>query len=133
MKQSEGARYIYTFVSLPEFAALRKQIQSNLAVFPPQEALLFFISINEAVNNALFHGNNSDNNKRVILTLITLKKEVQVIICDEGNGFSCSEVQCSNLSSEKGRGLDFIKYGTDNFQYNAKGNELTLIKSFSSK
>lgn len=134
IKRLDVAQYIYQFSSLHDFVSLREQIQSKLAVLSPKEATLFFMSINEAVNNALFHGNKEDTSKKVILTLSTLTEKIQVVICDEGDGFSSSQVQCSDpLAEECGRGLAFIKYGADSCQYNAKGNELTLVKCFSSE
>lgn len=129
MKRSEITQYIYPFSSLHEFAVLREEIQNKLTVLPPPDARLFFMSINEAVNNALIHGNKEDTSKTVTLTLIPLAAEIRVVICDEGEGFTGSEVSCSDpLAEECGRGLAFIKYGTDSFQYNDKGNKLTLIK-----
>lgn len=134
MKRTEIAQYIYPFSSLHEFAAVREKIQSKLTVLSPPAARLFFMSINEAVNNSLFHGNQEDPNKKVILTLITLAEEIRVVICDEGNGFACSEVSCSDpFCEEGGRGLAFIKYGVDHYHFNAKGNEITLIKGLTNK
>ncbi len=134
MKRPEIAEYVYPFSSLHEFAALREKIQSQLTGLAPQAARLFFMSINEAVNNSLFHGNQEDTSKKVTLTLMTLAEEIRVVICDEGSGFAYSEISCSDpLCEEGGRGLAFIKYGVDSYQYNAKGNEITLIKSLACK
>jgi anti-sigma regulatory factor (Ser/Thr protein kinase) len=134
MKRSEMVQYNYSFSSLHEFAAIREKIQSHLTILSPQAAQLFFMSINEAVNNSLFHGNQEDTNKKVTLTILTLAEEIQVVICDEGKGFAYSEVSCNDpLCEEGGRGLAFIKYGADSYQYNAKGNELTLIKGLAIK
>ena len=129
MTEPKVAQDKYQFSSLHDFAALREQLQTKLSVLPPQAASLFFMSINEAVNNALFHGNNQDENKKVTLTWMNFAEEIRIVICDEGEGFIRPDLTCSDLlCKECGRGLNFIEYGADSYQYNSKGNELTLSK-----
>lgn len=133
MTEHKVAQDKYQFSTLHDFAALREHLQTKLSVLPPQAASLFFMSINEAVNNALFHGNNQDENKKVTLTWMNFAEEIRIVICDEGEGFTPSNLICSDLlGKECGRGLNFIEYGADSYQYNAKGNELTLSKRLAS-
>ena len=120
---------MYCFSSLGEFATLREQIKEELVRTSGQDASHIFIAINEGVNNAIFHGNKEDHSKRVSLRIEELPNEVKVIILDEGDGFSRQEKrQDVEWSAENGRGFEIIQYCVDSYQFNALGNELTLIK-----
>ena len=45
------------------------------------------VSVTEAVNNAIVHGNKEDKNKKVRLALKQNKKSVRFVVEDEGVGF----------------------------------------------
>ncbi|MBP2643030.1 MAG: putative anti-sigma regulatory factor, serine/threonine protein kinase [Firmicutes bacterium] len=121
---------VYCFSTLDEFTMLRAQIKLELASLSESEANLFFVSINEAVTNAIFHGNKSDKSKKAWLRITCSGQEICVVVQDEGEGFSRAGVadEDEDIFKESGRGLKFMEYGTDLCQYNEKGNEVTLIK-----
>ena len=50
------------------------------------------ISVTEAVNNAIVHGNKEDKAKKVELYLKQSKKSISFIIKDEGPGFDESKI-----------------------------------------
>ena len=62
-----------------------------------EEALLSNISIciDELLNNALIHGNDLDETKRIFVKIVFGQEKVEVSVEDQGNGFDCK-----NLISE---------------------------------
>ena len=89
------------------------------------------ISVTEAVNNAIVHGNKEDKAKKVELYLKQSKKSISFIIKDEGPGFDESKIpdptSPKNLDNIKGRGVFLIKNLTDNVKFRKKGSEVELV------
>ena len=89
------------------------------------------ISVTEAVNNAIVHGNKEDKAKKVELYLKQSKKSISFIIKDEGPGFDESKIpdptSPENLDNIKGRGVFLIKNLTDNVKFRKKGSEIELV------
>ena len=89
------------------------------------------ISVTEAVNNAIVHGNKEDKAKKVELCLKQSKKSISFIIKDEGPGFDESKIpdptSPENLDNIKGRGVFLIKNLTDNVKFRKKGSEIELV------
>lgn len=67
------------------------------------------VATTEAVNNAIIHGNQSNPEKNVTVKAVIRKNYLIVSVCDEGDGFSPSEIPNplaeENLLKESGRGL----------------------------
>lgn len=67
------------------------------------------VGTTEAVNNAIIHGNKSDPDKYVTVTVQIRKHYIIVSISDEGGGFNPEEIPNpldeENLLKESGRGL----------------------------
>lgn len=89
------------------------------------------ISVTEAVNNAIVHGNKENKEKKVELYLKQNKKSISFIIKDEGLGFDESKIpdptNPKNLNNIKGRGVFLIKNLTDNVTFRNKGSEVELV------
>ena len=89
------------------------------------------ISVTEAVNNAIVHGNKEDKAKKVELYLKQSKKSISFVIKDEGPGFDESKIpdptSPKNLDNVKGRGVFLIKNLTDNVKFRKKGSEVELV------
>ena len=120
---------MYCFSSLAEFSMLREIIKAELVRISGKEALGVFIAINEGVNNAIFHGNKEDCNKKVYLSMEELSSEIKIVIRDEGCGFIKAEISdTTSLFDEHGRGFEIIQRYVDSYELNGLGNELTLIK-----
>lgn len=75
------------------------------------------ISLTEAVNNAIIHGNENDENKFVRVNCEERKQEVVIRISDEGRGFNPHEVADptlpQNLDCCGGRGVFIMKQLSD--------------------
>lgn len=90
-----------------------------------------YLATIEAVNNAIIHGNSSDINKNVCITISNFVNKIIVEIKDQGNGFNYKIVsdptQPSNISRESGRGIFIMKQYADKVKFNDLGNEVKLI------
>jgi serine/threonine-protein kinase RsbW len=88
------------------------------------------ISLTEAVNNAIHHGNNLDESKFVIVQTGYQGSKLMVSISDEGRGFDPSAVAdptCSeNICECGGRGVFLIKQLADEVHYLNNGSTVRL-------
>ncbi len=87
--------------------------------------------LNEAVTNAIYHGNKQDPNKKVYVNLdVILNKRLVFTIADEGNGFEFNNIpdptDVENLEKLTGRGVFIMKRLADQCIYNTRGNEVEL-------
>ena len=90
-----------------------------------------YLALNEAVNNAIQHGNKYDINKSVKITFQHVNNLYQFIVEDEGIGFDISKIQdptCNELlHKESGRGIFIMKKYSDGVEFIDKGNIIKLI------
>ncbi len=84
------------------------------------------ISLTEAVNNAILHGNCSDTSKKVnIHTTVVNGKGLSLEVMDEGCGF-CHETlpdptHPENIETVGGRGVFLIKQLADKVEFSSNG------------
>lgn len=100
----------------------------------PSHAPLLEIAVNEAMNNG-YHSSG-----RIELKLKCMGRKLIIRVKDDGPGFSTEEVNVQLekniyeekfekiLESEGGRGILLMKLFCDKVIYNAKGNEVLLMK-----
>jgi len=90
------------------------------------------IILTELFANAIYHGNQGDHSKRVIIGHIIDKKRVTISILDEGAGFDPALVPDptlpENLVKDCGRGLYIVKNYADSMEFNQTGNRVTITK-----
>lgn len=89
------------------------------------------ISLDEAVRNAIEHGNNFDQTKKVSLAFRTGKGELVFSVSDEGNGFSMESIPdptdpTTEAGLEVGKGLFLMKQLSDSLALNDSGNTISL-------
>lgn len=89
------------------------------------------VSVTEAVNNAIVHGNKEDKNKKVRIGLKKNKKSVRFIVEDEGNGFDVNNLpdptNPKNLEKVKGRGVFLIKSLSDKTTFKHGGRVVEML------
>ena len=89
------------------------------------------VSVTEAVNNAIVHGNKEDKNKKVRLVLKQNKKSVRFIVEDEGMGFDHNTLpdptNPKNLEKVKGRGIFLIKSLSDKTTFKQGGRVVEML------
>lgn len=89
------------------------------------------ISVTEAVNNAISHGNKYDENKIVTIeSRLNNPCSISIFVKDQGDGFDFNNVSdptsFENLFSENGRGVFVMKNLADKITYYEKGNIVEL-------
>jgi len=89
------------------------------------------ISLDEAVRNAILHGNNFDEEKSVTLSFSSKNGELVFSVEDEGNGFKFSEIPDPtepgfDATNEGGNGLFLMKQLSDKLSSNKQGNKISL-------
>jgi serine/threonine-protein kinase RsbW len=89
-----------------------------------------YLSLNEAVNNAIQHGNKFNTNKFVIITFQLSPQYFEFTIEDEGIGFSFENVKdptcLDNIHSESGRGIFIMKNYSDKIEFVENGSKIKL-------
>lgn len=89
----------------------------------------FFIAANEALTNAMEHGNNWSTGKKVSIVLSYNFYFLSLYIEDEGEGFNTDRIYMVKPiynSGAAGQGIKLIRMFTCAF-WNNKGNAVTLI------
>ena len=91
------------------------------------------LAMEEALVNAIKHGNQMDPDKTVRLECHVDEDRVRIIIEDQGPGFDPGSLPDptaeENLEMPGGRGVMLIQSFMDNVQYNDRGNMITMERS----
>lgn len=90
------------------------------------------IGLEEAIVNAIKHGNGMDPSKSVQISCEVSDAFVRVVIEDEGRGFNPDDVpdptDLENLEKSSGRGLMLMRHYLSRVEYNDRGNRVLLEK-----
>ncbi len=82
-------------------------------------------SISEAVNNAIHHGNKSDESKLVRMNVSLDENELSIEVIDQGSGFDFDNppdpTAPENLKKETGRGIFIIRNLSDVLEFEDAG------------
>ena len=130
----------FTDVVIPSDAAEARRVQDEIerqiaAKKPPEhDAFSVRLAIEEALINAIKHGNQMDRSKRVHIRYRFVLDRFEIQITDEGNGFDPEDVPdptaVENLERPCGRGLMLMRYYMTEVAYNARGNSVSMAKVF---
>lgn len=91
------------------------------------------VSLTEAVNNAIIHGNKSDKMKKVTVVCEFQREQLVITISDQGKGFMLNKVKNplkeENLMRTSGRGIFLMRTLMDKVEYEmgANGAVVTLV------
>lgn len=88
------------------------------------------VSVTEAVTNAIIHGNQADENKKVTLNSRITDKMLAVKITDEGPGFDFDDVpdptSPENLFNLNGRGVFLMRQLSDGVVFSDEGSTVEI-------
>ncbi|MCE3007624.1 MAG: ATP-binding protein [Bacteroidetes bacterium] len=89
------------------------------------------ITVTEAVNNAILHGNRNDSSKKIRITCSFLTEYmISFAVEDEGAGFDFKSIKDptapENLLDEHGRGVYVMQNLADEILYKGSGNIVEL-------
>lgn len=90
------------------------------------------LALEEAIANALRHGNRMDPEKTVRIEFVISPRQATITITDEGPGFNPDAVPdptCDeNLEKPCGRGIMLMRAYMDKVTFNRRGNRVSLVK-----
>jgi len=137
---SEAAPISYTTdVTIPsdleEAQRLREAIESQLqagTAFSDTEIFSIKMALEEAIVNAIKHGNQMDKTKTVRVAYAVQKSRFDVMIVDQGPGFDPEDVPDptapENLERPCGRGLLLMRHYMNQIEYRGGGNIVVMSK-----
>jgi len=103
----------------------------KLGIIDSEESLVL-MALDEAIVNAIKHGNRGDAQKAVHIVAELSAHEACFTVSDEGPGFARENVpdptDPSRILEPNGRGLFLINHIMDEVCYNQCGNEIRMVK-----
>ena len=97
-----------------------------------QDVFSIHLALEEALMNAIKHGNQRDVSKKVEVRGTVSKSQFEITVKDEGKGFVRSEVPNptdeGNLEKTSGRGLMLMEFYMSEVNYNETGNQIRMLK-----
>jgi serine/threonine-protein kinase RsbW len=95
------------------------------------------VGFEEALRNAMIHGNRQDPDKKVTVETAVTDNSVIISVEDEGEGFDPKDLpdptRNENLLKESGRGVYLMKHLMDDIRYDNGGRRVTMTKFFDKK
>lgn len=90
------------------------------------------LALDEALNNAIRHGNCDDPDKHVTVEFSASDKRLSITVTDEGCGFCPEDVPDptldENLTRPCGRGVMLMQAYMNKVRFNKAGNRVTMVK-----
>lgn len=114
---------------IPQVETIVKEVSARFDLSEDQKANML-ISVTEAVNNALIHGNKNDKSKCVKLHVSKSPKDISVQVTDEGKGFDHTKLPDptapENLLKLSGRGVFLMHNLCDEVDYTNEGRTVKM-------
>ncbi|MFW6132720.1 MAG: ATP-binding protein [Planctomycetota bacterium] len=90
------------------------------------------LAVEEALNNAVKHGNGLDPNKCVTVCYDVDDTAAEVTVADQGAGFDPEDIPDptadENLEKPCGRGIMLMRAYMDEVHFNEAGNQVRMVK-----
>ena len=100
--------------------------------FSEDDTFGIHMALEEAMINAVKHGNAGDQNKKLTVEYLVTQEVFDLTITDQGTGFVPEDVPDprdeENLQKLSGRGILLIRAYMDVVEYNKTGNQLHISK-----
>ena len=104
--------------------------QSSILKFDDNVYGKLLLSVVEAVNNCIVHGNKSDINKKVTVDYVIDNNCITYKISDEGVGFDFNSIpdptSDENVEKDCGRGIYLMRHLSDSLEFSNNGATVTL-------
>jgi len=132
-----GPRYCCD-LAIPSDSAEARRIQEEIerrlkeCHYSEREIFSVKLALEEALVNAIKHGNQFDSNKKVRIAYTIKPERFDIHITDEGCGFNPTEVPdptaVENLERPCGRGLMLMRYYMNEVYFSPSGNSVFMTK-----
>jgi serine/threonine-protein kinase RsbW len=113
-----------TIASNPKNIAKVEKLLQKIALRIPLDEIQMnklMVSLTEAVNNAIVHGNKSNPDKKVTILCESVPGWLLIMINDQGRGFKLDDVSSplkkENLLRESGRGIFLMRTLMDRVEF----------------
>ncbi len=126
-------------VTIPSDTAAGQEVQERIIAtleglnYPPRDVFGVRLALEEALVNAIKHGNRMDPQKTVLVGCQIGEELVRIEIEDQGAGFKLDEVpdptDDDNLERPCGRGIMLMRNFMCRVDYNDKGNCVIMEKA----
>lgn len=119
---------------LAEASNLQDQILREVTEAGYDERARFAIrlALDEAVSNAIHHGNKNDPTKKVTVEYRVDPQMVEISVADEGPGFNPEHIPDPTQDEfsvlPHGRGVYLIRAYMSEVYFNDRGNRVTMVK-----
>jgi serine/threonine-protein kinase RsbW len=133
-----ATRIMATELSIPSDLAEVRRIQALIeeslqaCAFSEQDIFAIKLALEEALVNAVKHGNQMDPDKKVSVRYAVTPDRFDITIIDEGPGFNPEDVPdptaIENLERPCGRGLLLMRGFMTEVEYQGKGNVVVMAK-----
>ncbi|MEM9991667.1 MAG: ATP-binding protein, partial [Bacteroidota bacterium] len=131
--RSFGGRLVLSLESKPcSIAQVQSFVQEVMPRFNINDDTFgnILVSLTEAVNNAMIHGNRRDANKRVNVSVERRVETVAVKVSDEGKGFDYDSLPDptapENIECCGGRGVFLMRALSDDIRYSDNGSTVEM-------
>jgi serine/threonine-protein kinase RsbW len=117
-----------------EARRVQEEIESHLREnqYNEQEIFSICLALEEAIVNAIKHGNNFNREKKVHVSYSVRPDRFDIDISDEGRGFDPEDVPdptaVENLERPCGRGLMLMRYYMSSVSYAKNGSAVSMTK-----
>jgi len=134
ISQTDGTEFIVIPSDLKEARRVQRHIEKQLqdTAFDAREIFGIRLALEEALVNAIKHGNRLDPLKKVEIQYTIAKNRFDIQITDEGPGYVPDDVpDCKadeNLTRPGGRGLFLMRHYMSEVVVRPPGNQLFMSK-----
>lgn len=125
-------------VTIPTETGAGEEVQERIIAlleelnYPARDVFGMRLALEEAIVNAMKHGNGMDPNKTVRVGCRVNAEKIRIEIEDQGEGFALDQVpdptEEENLEKPSGRGIMLMRAFLNLVEYNDVGNRVVLEK-----
>jgi serine/threonine-protein kinase RsbW len=102
------------------------------AGYGSQDLFAFRLALDEAISNAIIHGNRRDATREVTVSYRVSATRIVATVQDEGQGFDLANIPDplapENFEQPSGRGILLMRHYTTRLRFNQIGNCVTLCR-----
>jgi serine/threonine-protein kinase RsbW len=135
---SEVEPHYSTQVEIPSDPGAARQLQEQIEQqlrsnsFSEREIFSIRLALEEALVNAIKHGNGFDRSKKVRVAYGVRPERFDITITDEGTGFDPTDIPdptaFENIERPCGRGLMLMRHYMSEVSYSPSGNTVAMSK-----
>ena len=133
-----GVAQMATELTIPSDLSEARRVQDLIeealqaSAYTEHDIFAIKLALEEALVNAIKHGNQMDPDKRVFVVYRVTAERFDIRITDEGAGFNPADVpdptDPANLERPCGRGLLLMRGFMTEVEYHGKGNVVSMSK-----